>query len=115
MSRPSGRRNAANRTTRPRPVHPPDERPVCTGRPPLRRGPPPADAGDMRINDIPAGAVVVGIDGSHDSEAAADWALRHAAIAHRDLVLLCSSGDPSTPQGVLDVVTRLITEQPLPR
>jgi nucleotide-binding universal stress UspA family protein len=69
----------------------------------------------MRINDIPAGAVVVGIDGSHDSEAAADWALRHAAIEHRDLVLLCSSGDPSTHQGVLDVVTRLITEQPLTR
>jgi len=69
----------------------------------------------MRINDIPAGAVVVGIDGSRDSGTAADWAVTHAMTEHRDLVVLCSSGDRSAHPDLLDIVTRLITEQPLAR
>ena len=32
----------------------------------------------MKINEIPAGAVVVGVDGSHDSDHAVDWAAEHA-------------------------------------
>jgi nucleotide-binding universal stress UspA family protein len=53
----------------------------------------------MNITDIPAGAVVVGIDGSHDSEAAVDWAARHAAAENRDLVLLCGIGTPESVLG----------------
>ncbi|HET6167944.1 MAG TPA: universal stress protein [Marmoricola sp.] len=66
----------------------------------------------MRINDIPAGAVVVGVDGSHDSATAAAWAARHASNERRDLVVLCSSGTQSAAPDVLDVVTRIIAEHP---
>jgi len=46
----------------------------------------------MKINQIPAGAVVVGVDGSHDSDHAVDWAAEHAANEGRDLVLVYGSG-----------------------
>lgn len=52
----------------------------------------------MSTDDIPAGAVVVGVDGSHNAEEAAHWAAGHAATENRDLVLLSSVG---TPEAVL--------------
>jgi nucleotide-binding universal stress UspA family protein len=46
----------------------------------------------MKINDIPAGAVVVGVDGSQDSVHAVDWAADHAKNEGRDLVLIHGVG-----------------------
>lgn len=42
----------------------------------------------MEPLDIPSGAVVVGLDGSHHSDQALDWAARHAIAESRELVLL---------------------------
>ena len=53
----------------------------------------------MKINEIPAGAVVVGVDGSPDSDHAVDWAAEHAANENRDLVLLYGSGPPAATLG----------------
>lgn len=53
----------------------------------------------MKINEIPAGAVVVGVDGSHDSDHAVDWAAEHARNEGRDLVLLYGAGPPATTLG----------------
>ena len=53
----------------------------------------------MKINEIPAGAVVVGVDGSHDSDHAVDWAAEHARNENRDLVLLHGVGAPSSTLG----------------
>lgn len=53
----------------------------------------------MNISDIPAGAVVVGVDGSHESDAAVEWAARHAAAENRELVLLCGVGTPESVLG----------------
>lgn len=53
----------------------------------------------MNITDIPAGAVVVGVDGSHESDAAVEWAARHAEAEKRDLVLLCGIGTPESVLG----------------
>lgn len=51
----------------------------------------------MELHDIPAGAVVVGIDGSHHADEALDWAARHAASESRPLVLLHCVGGNGTP------------------
>jgi nucleotide-binding universal stress UspA family protein len=44
----------------------------------------------MELHEIPAGSVVVGIDGSHHADHALDWAALHAASEARPLVLLHS-------------------------
>ena len=53
----------------------------------------------MKTNEIPAGAVVVGVDGSPDADHAVDWAAEHAANENRELVLVYGSGAPATTLG----------------
>lgn len=50
----------------------------------------------MNISEIPAGAVVVGVDGSHHSDHAIEWAARHAQDENKHLVLLYAVGNPAT-------------------
>ncbi|MGO4257411.1 universal stress protein [Marmoricola sp. RAF53] len=91
----------------------------------------------MNINEVPVGAVVVGVDGSPESHHAVEWAARHAAQEGRELVLLhalaestaalgwmASSGvDPSaylteagvTGQGILDAALTVIAPDRLRR
>ena len=42
------------------------------------------------------GSVVVGVDGSVGSDAALEWAVRHATARRRPLVLVHGAGDPTT-------------------
>lgn len=46
----------------------------------------------MDSTQIPAGAVVVGVDGSEHAQHALDWAAHHAACHHRPLALAYAQG-----------------------
>lgn len=61
----------------------------------------------MELNDISKGAVVVGVDGSAQSEHAVDWGARHAANESRPLVLIHAINSMTMPiawmsQGAVD-------------
>ena len=49
------------------------------------------------MNSVPAGAVVVGVDGSDSSDAAVAWAADYADTRHRQLVLVGAAGRLAAP------------------
>ncbi len=51
----------------------------------------PDHGGHMTSRPVPAGSIVVGIDGSTGADQALDWATDQAALEHRPLVLVCSA------------------------
>lgn len=57
----------------------------------MATGPRAAHGGDMTSRPVPAGSIVVGIDGSTGAERALDRATDLAALEHRPLVLVCSA------------------------
>lgn len=48
----------------------------------------------MRLDSIPTGTVVVGLDGSTDSDGALRWAVEEAQARHRDLTLVHAAALP---------------------
>lgn len=46
----------------------------------------------MDAKEVPAGCIVVGIDGSESAQHALDWAVRQASLEHRPLALVCATG-----------------------
>ena len=54
------------------------------------------------MNTVPAGAVVVGVDGSESSDAAVTWAAEYADIRQRPLVLMAAAGRSAAPSRTRD-------------
>jgi len=51
---------------------------------------------DMESEQVPAGSIVVGVDGSPSADLALEWAARQASLEHRPLVLVHAEPPPST-------------------
>jgi nucleotide-binding universal stress UspA family protein len=51
------------------------------------------------MNTVPAGAVVVGVDGSESSDAAVAWAVTYADTRHRPVVVMGAAGRSAAPAG----------------
>jgi nucleotide-binding universal stress UspA family protein len=65
----------------------------------------------METTHIPAGAIVVGVDGSESDDRALAWAADEAALDHRPLVLVHAIGSLGTPGTVwLTETDRLVQE-----